>query len=85
MPRFKWIDWNLAKIDTHGLTQADVESAFDRILQTTSRRDKSYEMLAKTAAGRTIRVVWRYGVEDHQVPDIFGDYLEKVVFVITAY
>src|SRR4051812_47861380 len=28
--RFKWIEWNLQKIDAHSLSPAEVKSAFDR-------------------------------------------------------
>jgi len=31
MRRFKWIEWNLRKIDAHGLSPQEVEAAFDRI------------------------------------------------------
>ena len=31
MRRFKWIDWNLAKIDAHGLSAAEVEASFDQV------------------------------------------------------
>ena len=29
--QFKWIDWNLQKIDAHGLSVEEVEAAFDRV------------------------------------------------------
>ena len=37
MRQFKWIDWNLQKIDAHGLSAAEVEAAFDRILRLKGR------------------------------------------------
>jgi hypothetical protein len=33
MRRFKWIEWNLQKIDAHALGPAEVEAAFDRVFQ----------------------------------------------------
>ncbi|MEI7928122.1 MAG: hypothetical protein WCH40_06185 [Verrucomicrobiales bacterium] len=30
MRTFKWIEWNIDKIDAHALTVADVEASFDR-------------------------------------------------------
>lgn len=51
MRRFKWIEWNLRKIDDHGLSAAEVEGAFDRVLSLRERRDGSFEMFAPTAGG----------------------------------
>ena len=31
MRPFKWIEWNLQKIDAHGLSAEEVEAAFDRV------------------------------------------------------
>ncbi len=31
MRQFKWIEWNLQKIDTHGLSAEAVEAAFDHV------------------------------------------------------
>ena len=32
MRKFNWIEWNLQKISAHGLSVAEVEAAFDRVL-----------------------------------------------------
>ena len=48
MRRFKWIEWNLQKIDAHGLSPAEVEGAFDRVLLLRERRDGSFEMFTAT-------------------------------------
>ena len=84
MRRFKWIEWNLQKIDAHGLSPAEVEAAFDRVLALRERRDGSFEMYAATAAGRCIWVIWRYDREG-DVPDILDDMDDAPIFVITAY
>ena len=85
MRRFKWIEWNLQKIDVHGLSPAEVEAAFDRVLALRERRDGSFEMYAATPAGRRIWVIWRYDREDDDVPDILDEMDDLPIFVITAY
>lgn len=85
MRQFKWIEWNLQKIDAHALSQEEVEAAFAHILRLEQRRDDCYEMLAETPAGRRIWVIWRYDREDDEVPDVFGELGEARIFVITAY
>ncbi len=85
MRRFKWIEWNLVKIDAHSLSAAEVEAAFDRVLSLRERRDGSLEMFAATPAGRRIWVIWRYDREDDEVPDVFGEMGDLPIFVITAY
>lgn len=85
MRRFKWIDWNLQKIDAHGLSSEEVEAAFDHVFNLEERRDGSFQMFAATPSGRRIWVIWRYDREDDEVPDIFGELGELPIFVITAY
>jgi hypothetical protein len=85
MRRFKWIDWNLHKIDAHNLSAEEVEAAFDRVFQVDQRRDGSFEMLAEAPSGRRIWVIWRYDREHDEVLDVFGDLEEPPIFVITAY
>ena len=41
MRRFKWIEWNLQKIDAHGLSSEEVEAAFDRVFPLEERKDDS--------------------------------------------
>jgi len=84
MRRFKWIEWNLLKIDAHGLSAREVEGAFDRVWLLRERRDGSFEMYAATPAGRRIWVIWRYDREE-DVPDILDDMDDAPIFVITAY
>jgi len=67
MRQFKWIDWNLQKIDAHGLSAAEVESAFDRVLSLHERKDGSFQMFATTPSGRRIWVIWRYDREDDEI------------------
>jgi len=74
----------LQKIAAHGLSPAEVEAAFDRVLALRERRDGSFEMYAATGAGRRIWVIWRYDRED-DVPDILDDMEDAPIFVITAY
>ena len=85
MKQFKWIAWNLEKIDAHALSAEEVEAAFDRVFAIQERNDGSYQMFAETPSGRRIWVIWRYDREDEEIPDVFGDLGEVPVFVITAY
>jgi len=88
MRKFKWIEWNLAKISAHDLSAAEVEASFDRVLLLEERKDGSYQMFAETAPGRRIWVIWRYDREDEAVPDVLSDLdaaRDVPIFVITAY
>jgi hypothetical protein len=85
MRHFKWIEWNLQKIEGHGLSVDDVEAAFDRVLHLEERKEDSYQMFAETPSGSRIWVIWRYDREDDDVPDIFGEFGVTPIFVITAY
>ena len=85
MKQFKWIEWNLQKIDAHGLSAEEVEAAFDRVFSLQERRDDSFEMFAATPSGRRIWVISRYDLEDDEIADVFGELGEVPIFVITAY
>ena len=85
MRRFKWIEWNLAKVDAHGLAAEEVEAAFDRVFSLQDRRDGSFRMFAETPSGRRIWVIWRYDREQDEIPDVFGELGDVPIFVITAY
>ena len=85
MRRFKWIEWNLQKIDAYALSAMEVEAAFDRVFGLEKRADGSFQMFAETPAGRRIWVIWRYDQEDDENPDVFGELDGVPIFVITAY
>jgi hypothetical protein len=85
MRHFKWIDWNLQKIDSHALSLQEVEAAFDRVFTLQKRKDGSYQMFAETPSGRRIWVIWRYDKEQEAVRDAFGESEDVPIFVITAY
>lgn len=85
MRQFKWIEWNLRKIDAHALSVEDVEASFDRVFSLETRGDGSYQMFAETPSGRRIWVIWRYDREVDEIPDVFGDVGGAPIFVITAY
>jgi hypothetical protein len=84
MREFKWIDWNLQKIDAHGLRPEEVEAAFDKVLHLQQRKDDSFQMYASTPSGRRIWIIWRYDREGDAVPDVFGEFDDAPIFVITA-
>ena len=85
MRRFKWIEWNLSKIEAHGLSAEEIEAAFDDVFSLAQRPDGSFQMFAATPSGREIWVIWRYDREDDENPDVFGDLGDVPIFVITAY
>lgn len=85
MRQFKWIEWNLHKIEAHTLSVEDVEAAFDRVFRLEKRKDGSYQMFAETPAGRRIWVIWRYDRQADEIPDVFGELAAASIFVITAY
>jgi hypothetical protein len=85
MRQFKWIDWNLAKIDAHGLSAAEVEASFENVFSLEERGDGSFRMYAAAPSGRRLWVIWRYDREEDDVPDVFSDLEDAPVFVITAY
>lgn len=79
------LEWNLQKIAAHGLSAEEVEAAFERVYQLDERKDGSYRMYAEVPSGRQIWVIWRYDQHDDQIPDVFGQFDDPPVFVITAY
>jgi hypothetical protein len=83
--QFKWIDWNLRKIDAHGLSPEEVEAAFRRIYAVRARQDGSFEMSAETPSGRRIWVIWRFDREYDESIDALGESEEAPIFVIAAY
>jgi hypothetical protein len=85
MRHFKWIEWNLGKIEAHALSVEEVEAAFNAVHHLQERDDGSFEMFAETPSGRKIWVIWRYDREDDEIPDVFGELGELAIFVITAY
>ena len=85
MRTFKWIEWNIQKIENHGLSSDDVEAAFDRVFKLDDRRDGSFQMFAETPSGRRIWVIWRFDREEEEIPDVFGEIEDAPIFVITAY
>jgi hypothetical protein len=85
MRQFKWIEWNLDKIEAHALSAEEVEAAFSRVYRLEERGDESFQMYAETPSGRRIWVIWRYDRESDAVPDVFGELDDLPIFVITAY
>lgn len=85
MRKFKWIEWNLQKIDAHALSAHGVEAAFERVFSLTEWKDGSFQMFAETPSGRRIWVIWRYDDDGDEIPDVFGELSDPPIFVITAY
>lgn len=83
MPRFKWIEWDLDKIASHGLSFEDIEYAFEHGPEDHQERaDGSFETIGVTPSGRRILIVWRY---DEEFAALEAGHVEDVVFVITAF
>lgn len=80
MDEFIWIEWNLAKIDNHTLSQDEVEEAWRNSTVFRTGVDPvngPYTVSnGHCPSGRVIRIVWRYDVDRDG---------ETKVFVITAY
>lgn len=77
MAQFVWVNWNLAKIDRHGLGADEVEFAWhDRTdVNRWDEPEPGVESYGRLPGGRWVKIIWRYnGIGD-------GD----LVFVITAY
>ena len=76
---FRWIDWNLQKIDNHALSPEEVEFAWRNRTDYRQKKHPVYgpssESIGVCPSGRVITIVWRYNQE--------GD--EEKVFVITAF
>lgn len=85
MRQFKWIDWNLEKIDAHGLSAREVEAAFNCVSHQKQRKDGSFQTDAEAPSGRPIRVIWRYDREADEILDAYGEICDAPIFVITAY
>jgi hypothetical protein len=51
MRQFKWIEWNLEKVDAHALSVDEVEAAFDRVFSLAERKDGSYEIVRRDSVG----------------------------------
>jgi hypothetical protein len=51
MRQFKWIEWNLQKIDAHGLSAEEVEAAFDHVFSLQERKDGSCTDVRRDAFG----------------------------------
>lgn len=85
MRHFKWIEWNLSKIESHGLSEFEVEAAIDRVFTLSPRADGSFEMYAEAPSGRRIWVIWRYDKERNEHHDVLAELEELTIFVITAY
>lgn len=81
--RFRWIDWNLEKVEGHGLSTEEVEFAWRRGLgDHRTRRDGSFETIGRIPSGRLIQIYWRW----NYVPDVWAaEGATRVVFVISAY
>lgn len=85
MRRFKWIDWNLAKIAAHALAADEVEAAFERVWDQVAHDDDSFEMVAELPSGKMIKVIWRYDRKADEIPDVFGEVEPPRIFVVTAF
>ena len=79
MNEFIWIDWNLQKIDNHGLSSDEVEFAMRGATLAEKNRvdgEMTFESVGRCPSGRRIKIVWKYNLDRDG---------ETKIFVITAY
>lgn len=77
MAQFLWLDWNLAKIDTHHLATEEVEFAWECRTDVAEWDEPvpGVESYGRVPNGRWIKIIWRYnGIGDG-----------NLIFVVTAY
>jgi hypothetical protein len=77
MAQFVWIDWNLAKIDLHGLSVREVEHAWHNRRDVEEWNDPEPGILSYGTLpnGQRAKIIWRYnGIGD-----------DTMIFIITAY
>ena len=82
--RFKWIEWNLAKVASHGITAAEAEEVIRGNPDVAVGHSGAFVARGRTAAGRYLEVVFVWD-EALEAEDAIGTPAEAVVFVITAY
>ena len=77
MAQFVWIDWNLAKLDLHGLSAAEVEHAWHhrRDVDRWDEPESGVCSFGLLPNGQPVKLIWRWNGS--------GD--DDLVFVITAY
>ena len=77
MAAFVWIEWNIAKLDLHGLGTDEVEFAWHNRTDVArwDEPEPGIESYGRLPNGRWVKIVWRY--------NCLGD--EDLIFVITAY
>jgi len=63
---FRWIDWNVAKVESHGLSIAEVEHVVNQARRPYPRPigNEKWIVIGSTARGRLIQVI--YLVDDDQ-------------------
>ena len=59
--RFKWIEWNLAKLAAHALSPEEVEAAFDLAVSIAERDDGSFEIKNVPVDTKITIVGWHEG------------------------
>jgi hypothetical protein len=77
MAEFLWLDWNLAKIDLHGLGPDEVEFTWHSRVDVDrwDEPEPGAESYGRLPNGRWAKIVWRFNG--------WGD--GELIFVITAY
>lgn len=60
---FRWIDWNIAKVQSHGLDPDDVEHVINRARTFTASGDKR-RVTGATPAGKWIQAIYLIDDDD---------------------
>jgi len=66
---FRWIDWNIAKVQSHGLTPEEAEFVVEHaeLPYPIKQPNDKYLVWGRTDAGRLIQVVFLYDSDENDV------------------
>lgn len=65
-----WEDWNIAKLDAHGIAEGEVEQVFSRnpIWAPNPGRPGRYKMIGYTLGGRALTIIIAITEDDELLP-----------------
>ncbi|MGD0461277.1 MAG: hypothetical protein ABSB74_02195 [Tepidisphaeraceae bacterium] len=63
---FRWIDWNLGKVERHGLTASDVQYVVDHARQPYPKPigNEKWLVIGPTSSGRVIQTIYLTDPDD---------------------
>ena len=81
---FKWIEWNRANVESHGISPAEAEQVIRSNPELAIGHSGAFVASGQTVSGRYLEVVFVWD-EAAEPVDAIDEPPEAVVFVITAY